>query len=111
MNHETICRALYVQGRGSLREEHEVELVLRSGRCSRRHRSLLLEPRRGGTWAEGAGIALRPPEADGRAVPGHWEGDLVVGTDGPTCLVTLVECSMRFLLASRLCERAAQDVR
>lgn len=110
VSHETIYRALYVQGRGSLREELEVELVLRSGRRSRRRRSLPAEPRGRRTWVEGAGIALRPPEADSRAVPGHWEGDLVVGTDGRTCLVTLVERSSRFLLASRLLEHSAETV-
>lgn len=102
VSHETIYRALYVQGRGSLREELDVELVLRSGRRSRRRRRLPPDPRGRRTWVEGAELALRPPEADSRAVPGHWEGDLVVGSDGASCLVTLVERSTRFLLASRL---------
>ena len=110
VSHETIYRALYVQGRGSLREELEVELVLRSGRRSRRRRALPAEPRGRRTWVEGAELALRPPEADGRSVPGHWEGDLVVGTDGRTCLVTLVERSSRFLLASRLLGHSAETV-
>lgn len=86
VSHETVYRALYAQGRGSLREELEVELVLRSGRRSRRRRSLPPDPRGRRTWAEGAEIALRPPEADSRAVPGHWEGDLVVGSDGASCV-------------------------
>nr|WP_051031304.1 MULTISPECIES: IS30 family transposase [Enorma] len=110
VSHETIYRALYVQGRGSLRGELEVELVLRSGRRSRRRRSLPPEPRGGRTWVEGAELALRPPEADDRSVPGHWEGDLVVGADGATCLVTLVERSARFLLVSRLPEHSSQTV-
>ena len=110
VSHETIYRALYVQGRGSLREELAVELVLRSGRRSRRRRSAPPDPRGRRTWVEGAEIALRPPEADDRSVPGHWEGDLVIGTDGATCLVTLVERSTRFLLASRLCEHSSQTV-
>ena len=110
VSHETIYRALYVQGRGSLREELEVELVLRSGRRSRRRRSLPADPRGRRTWVEGAELALRPPEADDRSVPGHWEGDLVVGSDGATCLVTLVERSTRFLLCSRLLEHSAETV-
>ena len=110
VSHETIYRALYVQGRGSLREELAVELVLRSGRRSRRKRRLPAEPRGRRTWVEGAELALRPPEADGRSVPGHWEGDLVVGADGATCLVTLMERSSRFLLCSRLLEHSAETV-
>lgn len=110
VSHETIYRALYVQGRGSLREELEVELVLRGGRRSRRRRRLPADPRGRRTWVEGAELALRPPEADDRSVPGHWEGDLVVGSGGRTCLVTLVERSSRFLLCSRLPEHTAETV-
>ena len=110
VSHETVYRALYAQGRGSLREELEVELVLRSGRRSRRRRSLPPDPRGRRTWAEGAEIALRPSEADSRAVPGHWEGDLVAGSDGASCLVTLVERSTRFLLMSRLGAHASETV-
>ena len=110
VSHETIYRALYVQGRGSLREELEVELVLRSGRRSRRRRRLPAGPGGGRTWVEGAGIASRPPEADSRAVPGHWEGDLVVGSGGRSCLVTLVERSSRFCLLSRLGEHSSETV-
>lgn len=110
MSHETIYRALYAQGRGALRAELEVELVLRSGRRTRRRRSLPPDPRGRRTWVEGAEIALRPPEADSRAVPDHWEGDLVVGSDGASCLVTLVERSTRFLLMSRLGAHASETV-
>lgn len=63
-----------------------------------------------GTWVEGAGISCRPLGADGWAVSGYWEDGLVVGTDGATCLVTLVERSTRFLLASTLCEHITQTV-
>ncbi|WP_455136142.1 IS30 family transposase [Thermophilibacter sp.] len=108
--HETIYRAPCVRGRGSLREELAVELVLRSGRRSRRRRSLPAEPRGRRTWVEGAELAPGPPEADDRSVPGHWEGDLVVGADGRACLVTLVERSSRFLLCSRLDEHTAETV-
>lgn len=101
ISHEAIYQALYVQGRGALRHELECELALRSGRCSRKPRSKL--PRRPGRgWAEGCEIALRPAGADSRAVPGHWEGDLVVGGDGRSCLVTLVERSTRYLEMRRL---------
>lgn len=101
ISHEAIYQALYVQGRGALRHEVACELALRSGRARRRPRSKLPQ-RPGRRWVEGCEISLRPPEADDRAVPGHWEGDLVVGSDGRSCLVTLVERSTRFLVARRL---------
>ena len=107
--HETIYRALYVQGRGSLRAELEAERALRSGRARRRPRSRLPE-RPGRRWCEGCEISLRPPEAADRAVPGHWEGDLVVGGDGRSCLVTLVERRTRFLVARRLLSHESRTV-
>lgn len=108
--HETIYRALYVQGRGSLREELAVEEVLRSGRRTRRRRSLPPDPRGRRSWVEGAELSPGPPEADDRRVPGHWEGDLVVGSDGATCPAALAGRSTRFLLASRPGEHSSQTV-
>jgi len=109
LSHEAIYQALYVQGRGSLRQELLVEQALRSGRRARRPRSKL-PPRTGAkTWVEGCEISLRPAEAADRAVPGHWEGDLVVGP-GTACLVTLVERSTRFLVARRLDARDSRTV-
>lgn len=103
LSHESIYRALYVQGKGALRQELALEKALRSGRTSRLPRSRLAARRGAGkSWVEGCEIALRPAEADGRAVPGHWEGDLVVGGDGRSCLVTLVERATRFALVRRL---------
>ena len=109
VSHETIYQALYVQGRGSLRQELRVEQALRSGRRSRKPRSRLPERRGRKTWVEGCEISLRPAEAEDRAVPGHWEGDLVVGP-GTACLVTLVERSTRFLVARRLDARDSRSV-
>ena len=102
VSHEAIYQALYVQGRGSLRQEVAVEQALRSGRKRRAPRSRLPARARGRSWVEGCGISERPPEAADRAVPGHWEGDLVVGGDLASCLVTLVERRTRFLVARRL---------
>lgn len=109
LSHEAIYQALYVQGRGSLRQELRVELALRSGRGRRRPRSRLPERRGGRPWVEGCEISLRPAEAADRAVPGHWEGDLVVGP-GTACLVTLVERRTRFLVARRLDARDSGTV-
>ena len=61
-------------------------------------------------WVEGREISRRPPEAADRAVPGHWEGDLVVGGDMASCLITLVERRSRFLLMSRLTVHDADTV-
>lgn len=102
VSHEAIYQALYVQGKGSLRQEVAVEQALRSGRKRRAPRSRLPARPRGRSWVEGCGISERPPEAADRAVPGHWEGDLVVGGDLASCLVTLVERRTRFLVARRL---------
>ncbi len=102
VSHETIYQAIYVQGRGSLRQELAVEQALRSGRTRRRPTSKLPPRPRGRSWVEGCEISRRPAEADDRAVPGHWEGDLVVGGDMSSCLVTLVERKTRFLVARRL---------
>ena len=98
---ETVYQAIYVQGRGSLRQEVAVEKALRSGRARRRPRSKMPPRPRGKSWVEGCEISTRPPEAEDRAVPGHWEGDLVIGGDMRSCLVTLVERKTRFLVARR----------
>lgn len=100
VSHETIYQALYVQGKGALRHELTVEKALRSGRTGRVAQSKL--PRRSSRpWLEGARLADRPAEVADRAVPGHWEGDLVVGP-GNSGLVTLVERQTRFALIGRL---------
>ncbi|WP_442966621.1 IS30 family transposase [Rathayibacter sp. VKM Ac-2803] len=100
VSHETIYQALYVQGKGALRHELSVVKALRSGRTTRVPQSKL--PRRSSRpWLEGALLADRPAEAADRAVPGHWEGDLVVGP-GNSGIITLVERSTRYALLGRL---------
>lgn len=103
LSHESIYQALYVQGKGALRQELKLEKALRSGRTSRLPQSRLAAKRgEKKSWVEGCEISLRPAEVEDRAVPGHWEGDLVIGKDAKSCLVTLVERSTRFLLVRRL---------
>lgn len=100
VSHETIYQALYVQGKGALRHELTVWKALRSGRTTRVPQSKL--PRRSNRpWLEGARLSDRPAEVEDRAVPGHWEGDLVVGPKN-SGLVTLVERQTRFALVGRL---------
>ena len=73
---ETIYQSLYVQGRGALRKE--LAACLRTGRAIRRNRSRL---ERRGRIADMVMISERPPEIEDRAVPGHWEGDLIIGNN------------------------------
>ncbi len=103
VSHETIYQALYVQGRGTLREELKTAKAVRSGRTVRRRRSAL-PVRAGKSWLDGAHFSQRPAEASDRAVPGHWEGDLVIGGNGRSALITLVERASRFCLIARLPE-------
>lgn len=98
VSHETIYQALYVQTRGSLRKDLYRRL---STSRSRRH------PRTGARRAnspykEAFKISQRPPEVADRAVPGHWEGDLVMGTAGGVAVGTLVERQTRFTILLHL---------
>ena len=94
VSHESIYRTLYVQSRGALRKE--LSRYLRTGRVIRRPKGVRLPDGRGGR-PNTLHISERPPEADDRAVPGHWEGDLVFGK-GMSPVATLVERSTRFLM-------------
>jgi len=105
VSHETIYQALYVQGKGALRHELTVVKALRSGRTGRIPQSRL-PARSRRPWLDGARLSDRPAEVADRAVPGHWEGDLVVGP-GNSGIVTLVERHSRFTLLGRL--PAARD--
>jgi len=109
VSHETIYQALYVQGAGALRHELTVEKALRSGRTSRKPRSKL-PARSNRSWIGEARITARPAEADDRAVAGHWEGDLIIGGDLRSALITLFERTTRFCLISRLTIHDSQTV-
>jgi transposase, IS30 family len=99
VSHETIYRALYVQGRGELRRE--LTACLRTGRALRKPRRGAVRPSRE-RIKDKAMISDRPAEADDRAVPGHWEGDLIIGKDGGSAIGTLVERSTRFVMLLHL---------
>lgn len=97
VSHETIYRSLYVQGRGQLRADLNKRLsTKRAARKPRGHTE------RRGKYTEVFTISDRPAEAADRAVPGHWEGDLILGTRCASAIGTLVERSTRFTILLHL---------
>jgi transposase, IS30 family len=107
VSHETIYQSIYVQGRGALRRE--LATCLRTGRALRKpHRR---PDERRGRIKDMISISERPAEVEDRAVPGHWEGDLVVGKNGNSAIGTLVERSTRFVLLLHLTDQKAETVR
>jgi IS30 family transposase len=107
ISHETIYRTLFVQARGALKRE--LLAHLRSRRMMRRgrHASRRGQPR--GQIKEAVSIRERPPEAEDRAVPGHWEGDLLSGSRN-THIATLVERSSRFVMLVRVGGKDTESV-
>jgi IS30 family transposase len=103
---ETIYKSLYIQGRGELRRE--LARCLRSGRAVRKPQGRL-EKR--GKIPNMVMISDRPAEAQDRAVPGHWEGDLLVGKDGKSHMATLVERSTRYVMLAKIPNAKAETVK
>ncbi len=98
VSHEAIYQSLFVQGRGALRQE--LTACLRTGRALRVPRARVRG--RGKHFLTGEIlISQRPAEAADRAVPGHWEGDLILGL-GSSAIGTLVERSSRFTMLLHL---------
>ena len=107
MSHETIYRSLYVQTRGVLKKE--LQECLRSPRAIRRSRHATQKGLKLRKIKDAVPISERPPEVEDRAVPGHWEGDLIVGSNN-SYIATLVERHSRFVMLAKVENKDTQSV-
>jgi transposase, IS30 family len=106
VSHETIYRSLYVQSRGAL--GRELTAHLRTRRRKRQPRGASRHGQGRGKICDMVAISARPPEVEDRAVPGHWEGDLLLGTRG-NAIATLVERQTRYCLLVALPDGAKAE--
>ena len=107
VSHETIYRTLYIQARGALK--HELTAHLRRRRRVRHSRGASERGATHGQLVDIISISERPPTAADRAIPGHWEGDLLLGGKGSQ-IATLVERQSRFVLLTRIPRRDSATV-
>jgi transposase, IS30 family len=99
VSHETIYQSLYVQARGQFRRD--LTTYLRSGRSRRKPRPTSGDAKTRSKIVGMISISERPAEIEDRAVPGHWEGDLIIGTRSRSAIATLVERSSRYVMLGR----------
>lgn len=107
VSHETIYKSLYIQARGVLKKE--LQHNLRTQRKFRQSKHSNLKGNARGQIIDGVSISLRPAEAEDRAIPGHWEGDLISGTHN-SHIATLVERHTRFTLLVKVKGKDSQSV-
>ncbi|WP_072807537.1 IS30 family transposase [Rhodococcoides yunnanense] len=100
VSHETIYQAIYVLPRGGLKKE--VEKALRTGRTFRKPHGRVAKSKNARHIPDKVGIADRPDEVEGRKIPGHWEGDLIMGKNNKSAIGTLVERTTRTTLLLHL---------
>jgi IS30 family transposase len=107
VSHETIYRSLFVQARGVLKKE--LMKHLRTGRPIRRSRHATAKADRRGQIPDMVPIRERPASVEDRAVPGHWEGDLVAGSNN-SYMATLVERHTRYVMLAKIPSRDTETV-
>ena len=107
VSHETIYRSLYIQARGVLKKE--LQACLRTQRTIRRSKQASLKRQGLGKITQAVSIKERPASVEDRAVPGHWEGDLLGGTHN-SYIVTLVERQSRYVMLAKIEKKNAEMV-
>ena len=107
VSHETIYRSLFVQARGVLKKE--LQQYLRSQRAIRRSRHASLKNNGRGQITDAVSISERPASVEDRAVPGHWEGDLIAGSNN-SYIATLVERHTRYVMLAKVKNKDTESV-
>jgi IS30 family transposase len=105
VSHETIYRSLYVQARGALKKE----LTQHLRRHHKLRRGQFAQGEQRGRIPEAVSIRQRPPSIEDRAVPGHWEGDLIMGSNN-SCIATLVERQTRYVMLIKVDDKRTETV-
>ncbi|MDA8962187.1 IS30 family transposase [Congregibacter sp.] len=107
VSHETIYKSLFIQARGALKKE--LLAHLRTQRTTRRPRRTTLKGKGLGSIADAVSISERPASVEDRAVPGHWEGDLIAGSRG-SHIATLVERQTRYVMLTKVDDKTSDTV-